>query len=111
MATTQAIISAGTTLARQEAFIPKDTGSLLSLCAITDTGAPRAGQVWVEFGIMIAGTGLENRQAILGQGYLGANSPIGWTGKLPLEPTMQIYLFVWSSVAFNVRLGVITENP
>jgi len=111
MATSQIIIQAGTTLARQESFLIADTGILHSASLITDAAAPRPGQVWAEFGIMIGGRRVENRQALLGQGYVGTNSSIGWTGKLPLQPTMEMYLFVWSSVAFNVRLTMITSPP
>lgn len=109
MGASQIIIATGTALSRQEAFLITETGVLHSAAVISDELAPRPGQVWAEYGIMIGGRRVENRQAILGQGYVGTNSSLGWSGNIPLQPTMEIYLFIWSSIAFNVRLALITS--
>ena len=109
MGSSQIIILTGTALTRQENFLLAEQDFLVSCACITDAAAPRAGQVWAEYGLMIGGRGVENRQAVLGQGYIGTNSSLGWTGRIPLQPTMELYLFVWSTVAFNIRMAMITD--
>jgi len=93
-----------------DGFIRAETGSLLAVSAFPlDAGTDPADN-WCEVGIMSDGTEPQHRIVLLSAGYLGTAAPIGWTGNIPLEKAMNIYIHLYSSAATLTRLSVLVER-
>lgn len=48
--------------------------------------------------------------ALLASGYLGASSPIGWTGAIPMEPTYAIQARIYSQNTIPIRCTIGTHE-
>jgi hypothetical protein len=84
-------------------------GTILSLSAFALSAGTNPAGTWAEIGLMSGGTSQQHRTAVLDSGYIGSSSQIGWTGKLPAEPSMFVYCDVYSSESDVVRLSLLTE--
>lgn len=62
---------------------------------------------WSEIGIMEGGTTTAHKIALLASGYVGRNSPIGWTGKIPVLSGMFLYAQLISSKTGSFKLSAI----
>lgn len=47
---------------------------------------------------------------LLCSGYVGANHPIAWDGRLALDPAYGVTARVWSHRNFRFRLTIVTEK-
>lgn len=95
---------------RVEGYHILDKGRLRALSAMHQIEAAEPFQTYVEFGISKSDGNFKQRIVALASGYIGGTNPISWTGDIPMQPEMALYLFVWSSAAATIKLGVVTEE-
>lgn len=87
-----------------------ENGYLNSLGTSIQDDPGESAQSFVQVGISNGPTMPGDEVCILAQGYIGGNSQIQWSGRLPLQPDMRIFIKLWSSVGATVKLHAITEQ-
>lgn len=103
-------ITGGATRARVSDSIDIQSGTVVAVTAFPLVAGTNPAGTWVEVGLMIDGTDIQQRIAILDAGYVGSSAPVGWTGRIPAEPAMKVYADVYSSDSTTVRLSLLAEN-
>lgn len=89
--------------------VPIDKGHLRSLSAINFDEFTEFHDNFVRIGIAKADDTPQSAIVILAQGYVDGMNSISWTGKLNLEPDMQLFIDLWSSSSSTINLAYITE--
>lgn len=94
---------------RVTATIPVDNVRMKSVSVVNLTNGSSPAFCYVEIGIMSGGTNQENRVTVLTSGYVGEFNPVAWFGDLLGDAAHFVYVNAFSSVAYNLRLTVISE--
>jgi len=87
-----------------------ESGRLQGLCVHSGENTPAPNTTWAEVGIELGGQALTNRITILAAGWVAGRQVLGWDGNLELDPTMQIYLRIWSVETTAFSLGVLSTR-
>lgn len=90
-------------------IIPIDKGVLRNLSAINQREVGEFHDNFVRFGITKGENTPENIVCVLAQGYCDGMNALNWTGKIPLEPDMNLFCDLWSSDGSTINLAFITE--
>lgn len=92
---------------RQIITLPLDYHILKSATALDIYQATQPNSSWVEIGIMQGGELPANKIAVLSAGYLSTQTPVAWTGSMPVEPGSYLYAECRCSGGMIVRLSCI----
>lgn len=87
-----------------------ESGHLIGLCVHSGVNTPAPNTTWAEVGIELGGQALSNRVTILAAGWVAGRQVLGWDGDIALDPTMQIYLRIWSAETTAFALGVLSTR-
>jgi len=90
-------------------IIPIDKGSLRTLSAINQRTLGEFHDNFVRIGIAKGTVTPETILCILAQGYCDGMLGVTWTGNLPLEPDLNLFIDLWSSDSSTINLAYITE--
>lgn len=90
-------------------FYQIDSGILRNLSAINLNEDAEHLDNYVRFGIAKAVNGVNQIISVLGNGYCDGMTNVNWTGKVPLEPDMFLFIDLWSSDSSIINLGIVTE--
>jgi hypothetical protein len=100
-----------TTLAdrsKQAVYVPSLRGRLYAASAFildTDIHEP---DIFVELGTIGPEHTEAHRSIVLASGYISSTASVTWTGALPLGPTDEAYIYIWSSSAATLLFRVTT---
>lgn len=89
--------------------IPIDTGILRSLSAINQKELTEFHDNYIRIGITKTGDTPVGILVVLAQGYCDGMNSVTWSGKIPFEPEMELFLDLWSSSGSTINLAYITE--
>ncbi len=94
---------------KKTTFYQIDSGVLRNLSAINLNEDSEHMDNYVRFGIAKDVEGVNQIISVLGNGYCDGMTNVNWTGNIPLEPNMFIFIDVWSSDSSTINLGIVTE--
>lgn len=90
-------------------LIPIDKGILRNLSAINLRELGEFHDNFVRMGISKGSNTPNQILCVLAQGYCDGMIALNWTGKIPLEPDMNLFLDLWSSDGSEINLAYVTD--
>ena len=91
--------------------IPADKGTLTAVSASSLTAISLPIHTYALLTLEISQATNPLVLAVLASGYVGYDNAIGWTGRLTLEPDMEIVMTTVSDETTDLDLAVVTEQP
>ena len=90
-------------------FVVHPVGSniILGLSLIVLEDITNSTDLWVEIGLMSGGATLDQRAAVLANGYAGTANSVFWTGFIPTGDDAQIYALVEAGAGDAFRLSAL----
>ncbi len=89
---------------------PVGRGTLLALAAIILSDSLVSNDFWFEIGLLSGGTTLDQRAAILSNGYGGSASSVFWNGSLPTGDDAHVYALVIAGATQQFRLSALLAD-
>ena len=104
------ITSSGTPT-KQQVFRPADRGVIREASIVLLSGTAVYGALFARLSVVSRSGDSVLYVANLAAGYISESSNIGWSGRFPLDATMELALDVWSTSADAVvRATVVTKR-
>jgi hypothetical protein len=106
---TRAKVTTNGTLVSEETSLPLDQNVLTAVaCSTVDTTASGT-PIFASITIQTVNANETLIIAALATGYVGLDNPIGWTGRIMMEPDMEVVVTTVTDTAYVVDLSLITE--
>ena len=103
-------ISGNSLRTKTRSQFPADKGILTALSAINQREIGEFHDNYVRIGIAMAGDSPQNIIIVLAQGYCDGMTALTWSGKLELEPNMELFIDLWSSDSSTINLAYVVEQ-
>ena len=94
---------------KSSAFYALDSGILRNISTINLNEDAEHLDNYVRFGLSKGNENVNQIITVLGNGYCDGMTNVNWTGKIPLEPDMFVFIELWSSDSSTINLGMVTE--
>lgn len=85
-------------------------GTLLALAAIVLSDSQVSNDFWFEIGMLSGGTTLDQRAAILSNGYGGSANSVFWNGSIPTGSDAHVYALVVAGAGQSFRLSALLAD-
>ena len=94
---------------KSSAFYALDSGILRNLSTINLNEDAEHMDNYMRIGLSKGKDNVNQIISVLANGYCDGMTNLNWTGKIPLEPDMFLFVELWSSDSSTINVGMVTE--
>jgi len=94
---------------KSSAYYALDTGILRNLSTINLNEDAEHMDNYMRIGLAKGDTNVNEIVAVLANGYCDGMTNLNWSGKIPLESDMLLFVELWSSDSSTINIGLVTE--